>query len=212
MKKVIILMLIMSMTMGIWTYPISAEAIIDHETEKATLEYVSIGDSMTNGIGMVGYDATGKNGYLEVAPDAYPAQFAEWIKEYTAKDVNLTQLATSAARAEDVWYILTRGTEHTFEPDYWTQHELLWNSDRWGHPNGSRYQYDVLHDQYNDKVAQTYQNAVKNADIISYSMGNANFGILNPIEVKDKKLRYIAYRDRSIRTIEEYLRGENKDL
>ena len=177
MKKVIILMLIMSMTMSILAYPISAEAIIDHETEKATLEYVSIGDSMTNGIGMVGYDATGKNGYLEVAPDAYPAQFAEWIKEYTAKDVNLTQLATSAARAEDVWYILTRGTEHTFEPDYWTQHELLWNSNRWGSLEGENRVPGDKHFEENAKVAETYQDAIANADIISYSMGNANFGI-----------------------------------
>ena len=152
---------------------------------KDTLEYVSIGDSMTNGIGMPGYDETvhvgstnkGSNGYLEAAPDAYPAQFTEWLKSFTGKNVNLTQLATSAARAEDVWYILNHGTENAFEADPWTQYELLWNNDRWGHPNGKWLQSDERHVEYNAQVAKTHREAFQKADIISYAAGNGNFGV-----------------------------------
>ena len=145
---------------------------------KDTLEYVSIGDSMTNGIGMDGYDATGKNGYLEEAPDAYPSQFAGWLESFTGKEVNLTQLATSAARIEDVYYLLTKGTEKEFTPDFWTVRELLTNPDRWGKTGAPRGEENWdKHMDTNNTIANVFQSSVANADVISLATGNGNFGV-----------------------------------
>ena len=147
-------------------------------SNKDTLEYVSIGDSMTNGIGMEGYDATGKNGYLEEAPDAYPSQFAGWLESFTGKEVNLTQLATSAARIEDVYYLLTKGTEKEFTPDFWTVRELLTNPDRWGKTGAPRGEENWdKHMTTNNAIAEKFQSSVANADIISLAAGNGNFGV-----------------------------------
>ena len=181
-KRILVMVLTLVMLVSAFTPTLSvfANELHEHDHEQDDkLNYVSLGDSMSNGIGMDGYDTTdnpgtdndGRNGYLEVAPDAYPAQFTEWLKEYTGKDVNLTQLATSGARIEDVYYILNRGTENEFEPDAWTEHELLWNSDRWGDPKNEN---DAI---FNDAVAEVHREAVKNADIISLATGNGNFGV-----------------------------------
>ena len=182
MKRTLVLFLSLVMLLSAFgpTLNVFAEALHNHAEgdTKTTIDYVSLGDSMTNGIGMNGYDSTGHNGYLEIAPDSYPAQFADWLKGETGKDVNLTQLATSAARVEDVFYILTRGTENEIAPDYWTQRELLANPDRWG---DSRYGHGIdnlpKHEGHNDKVADVFQEAITNADVISLATGNGNFGV-----------------------------------
>ena len=117
-----------------------------------TVRYVSLGDSMTNGLGLPGYK---NGGYLEVAPDAYPAQVAEhygW---------ELTQLATSGMRAEDLHYILMYGEEGGYPGDPWMEKELLDNG-RWS---------DV------EEVATTFKTAVEQADVITSAVGNANFSV-----------------------------------
>ena len=117
-----------------------------------TVRYVSLGDSMTNGLGLPGYK---NGGYLEVAPDAYPAQVAEhygW---------ELTQLATSGMRAEDLHYILMYGEEGGYPGDPWMEKELLDNG-RWS---------DV------EEVAATFKTAVAQADVITSAVGNANFSV-----------------------------------
>ena len=178
-KRILVLLMTFVMLVSTFapTLSVFAEELHNHETEKETLEYVSLGDSMTNGIGLDGYDSTGSNGYLEVAPDSYPAQFTEWLKEFTGKDVNLTQLATSAVRVEDLYYILTRGTENEIEPDFWTFRELLTNPNRWGHHDGPREEEHPNNTARNDLIASVHQEAVKNADIITLATGNGNFGV-----------------------------------
>ena len=117
-----------------------------------TVRYVSLGDSMTNGLGLPGYK---NGGYLEVAPDAYPAQVAEhygW---------ELTQLATSGMRAEDLHYILMYGEEGGYPGDPWMEKELLDNG-RWS---------DV------EEVAATFKTAIAQADVITSAVGNANFSV-----------------------------------
>lgn len=117
-----------------------------------TVRYVSLGDSMTNGLGLPGYK---NGGYLEVAPDAYPAQVAEhygW---------ELTQLATSGMRAEDLHYILMYGEEGGYPGDPWMEKELLDNG-RWS---------DV------EEVAATFKTAIEQADVITSAVGNANFSV-----------------------------------
>ena len=183
MKRTLVLFLTLVMLLSAFgpTLNVFAEALHNHaegDDTKTTINYVSLGDSMTNGIGMDGYDSTGHNGYLEIAPDSYPAQFTEWLKGETGKDVNLTQLATSAARVEDIYYMLTVGTEKEFEADYWTKRELLTNPDRWGkkgEPRGIKYL--EKHAETNAQVAETFKNAITNADVISLASGNGNFGV-----------------------------------
>lgn len=119
-----------------------------------TKQYVSLGDSMANGYGLTGYGNV--NGYLEESPDAYPAKVAQnygW---------ELTQLAMSAMRAEDLHYILEY--PNGYQGDYYTQDEFIDN----------RFEDDC---GGVTKAAEEYQNAVANADVISLGIGNANFGV-----------------------------------
>ncbi len=181
MKRTLVLLMTFVMLIGAFTPTLSVFATAgqsnDSTSEKTELNYVSLGDSMTNGIGMDGYDSTEHNGYLEVAPDSYPAQFKDWLEENTGKNVNLTQLATSAVRVEDMYYILNHGTENAVPADFWTQRELLYNYNRWGHKGGKWCEYDPLHEEFNNEVAETYRDAVADADIISLATGNGNFGV-----------------------------------
>ena len=138
------------------------------KTENREINYVSLGDSMTNGYGLSGYDVCG---YLEVAKDAYPAKFSAWLAgfdgaiadgqtryEGTNGTVNLTQLATSGMRAEDLNYVLSAGTEHETEPDYYTKGLMF---------GGSWY----------GNYVEVFQEAITEADIISMAVGNANLGV-----------------------------------
>ena len=181
-KKILVLVMTFAMLLGTFapTLGVFADYVAGNGDNGAdgTLDYVSIGDSMTNGIGMDGYDATGKNGYLEEAKDAYPSQFAGWLESFTGKDVNLTQLATSAARIEDVYYMLTKGTEKEFTPDFWTVRELLTNPDRWGKTGAARGEENWdKHMDTNNTIANVFQSSVANADVISLATGNGNFGV-----------------------------------
>ena len=226
MKKILVLLLTLTMltgafapTLGVFAEELKAGA--SETQEKETIYYVSLGDSMSNGLGLSGYDETvhegttnkGTNGFLEVAPDAYPAQFAAWLAGYTDEItassggvkqfegdkaiVNLTQLATSGARAEDILYMLLYnpetldeanptlsmlnfGTEDQGKADWWVKEEMLGNGDRWGTPHGGKENgsyYTEADLPYNQFVADTFQTAVKEADVISYSGANGNFGV-----------------------------------
>ena len=129
------------------------------KTENKEINYVSLGDSMTNGFVLPGYE---NSGYLEVAPDAYPARFSAWLSGYEGEiskgqtkyegkngTVNLTQLATSGMRAEDLLYILNVGDPDLQEPDQYAYDRLI--------NNGSWYGY----------YPGVFQNAIAEADIIS---------------------------------------------
>ena len=149
--------------------------------------YVSLGDSMSNGFGLDGYDGCG---YLEVAPASYPALFAQWLAggagsiaagqtEYSGDKgtVHLTQLATSAMRIQDLYFILTHGTEAAFPGDEWTRIQLLGGdrvtADGTTVAGESRWGSDG--EVWSSTVA-TYQNAVMEADIITLAVGNGDYG------------------------------------
>ena len=87
------------------------------ESTKDKLVYVSIGDSMTNGYGLAGYD--GESGILNYGNNVYSNLFAAWLAGYDGeiKDnqvifegdkaiVDHRQLAMSGMRAEDLHWIL----------------------------------------------------------------------------------------------------------
>ncbi len=155
------------------------------------LNYVSIGDSMTNGYGLDGYepwiDADGDNitdaveyinvnGYMQEAEGtgmgSYPVQFKNWLAEYTGKEVDLTQLATSALRAEDIWYVLSYGTEEAYEGDSYTHSNIPGRFDNYYEKclgmQGNR-------EFYLEKSVADYQGAVADADVVSIGVGSNNF-------------------------------------
>ena len=76
-----------------------------HETEKDELVYVSLGDSMTNGYGLPGYDA--EAGVYDYGNESYANQFAKWLSEEHGVEVDHRQLAMSAMRPEDLFFLLT---------------------------------------------------------------------------------------------------------
>ncbi len=92
-------------------------------SEPETIKYVSIGDSMTNGYGFVGYNQdkhTVDRATEHVDPEdynffdgegvygdaSYANQFAECLEAYTGSDVEHAQLALSAFRPEDLVVLL----------------------------------------------------------------------------------------------------------
>lgn len=103
------------------TVPAFAASSIDADggdTEREDpIVYVSIGDSMTNGYGLDGYD--GSSGIVNYAMGTYGNQFAAWLAGYEgdiADDqvvfdgsngvVDHRQLAMSGCRAEDLNWVL----------------------------------------------------------------------------------------------------------
>ncbi|MBQ7921885.1 MAG: hypothetical protein IJ325_04820 [Clostridia bacterium] len=166
--------------------------------------YVSLGDSMSNGYGLEGYD--GNTGVEDYGDESYANQFADYF------GFNHAQLAMSAMRAEDLhwllevdyddpavvevinelqdgwdedlWYsVFTNG-------DYWTWDQLV-NNYRFdvaaycieGKDGGAAFSTDDAKDAYESDidalkiVAKYYQESVANADVISLGMGNGNFGV-----------------------------------
>ncbi len=59
-----------------------------------------------------------------------------------------------------------------------------------------------------DTIIGGLYNYLIHANETSFQPINANFGILNPIDIRDKKQRNIAYRDRAIATIKQYINKE----
>ena len=53
-----------------------------------------------------------------------------------------------------------------------------------------------------DTILGGLYNYLINANVKNFQPINANFGILNPIDVKDKQQRYVAYRLRSLKEID----------
>lgn len=178
------LMLVFAMLMGL-----CATAFAAGETESNELNYVSLGDSMANGYGLDGYedeDGNNVNGFLREVADAYPALFADEI------DAELTQLAISAMRAEDLHFILEFPYDNAealevAEMDEWDK--AAWNAMfttgdfyTWDEFTTRRFQdygkkYGDWSKSGTDNVAEIFQTSVANADIVSLGIGNANFGV-----------------------------------
>jgi hypothetical protein len=120
--KIISMVMVFAMMFGMSATTISALAndiaTVSTETETEKI-YVSLGDSMTNGYGLPGYEEWNTStqdfdnyfGFLVETPDAYPSKVAE------AMGWDLIQLATSGLRADDIYYLLNYGTENAVEWD-----------------------------------------------------------------------------------------------
>lgn len=144
---------------------------------KPKLNYVSIGDSMTNGYCFTGYAQRSStdleydflNGKGVYGEGAYPLQFEEHLEELGYL-VDHTMLAPSATLAGDLWYVLG-GRDLPLDG---------WGGmfDYVGNYRTMQYRTDV---DYNERCASEelktyYQNAVRNADIMTLCLGNAEFG------------------------------------
>ena len=112
MKKVIAFVMAMVMMIGVCAPTVSAltaEHEHDHEltwplnVDLGKLNYVSLGDSMTNGYGLEGYNHN--SGVEDYGYGAYPNQFANALKAI-GYDVDHAQLAMSGIRTEDIHWLL----------------------------------------------------------------------------------------------------------
>ena len=156
------LLLVFSLLLGV-----SANGLVvlaegnDEASQKGTLNYVSLGDSMTNGYCFTGYNQGSITAEQFLAGngvygnDAYPNLFKVWLEENTGKTVNHSQLAVSAMRAEDLNYLLG-GRE--MPTDGWF--------DQVEHYSGTN----------GDALKGIYQEAIEDADVVTMSIGNAAFG------------------------------------
>ena len=205
--KVLSCTMALLMVFGVCT-PVMTMAASDPTGSAGTvgevINYVSLGDSMTNGYGLPGYD--GNTGVEDYGNESYANLFAKEL----GTNVHHAQLAMSAMRAEDLHWLLEvdyndskvqeliirmdRNDQFDDEwydvfpnGDYWTWKELVHD-----------YRFDVAAYCINEKdidgwnvqdayaysdlealkiVAEYYQESVKNADVISIGMGNGNFGV-----------------------------------
>lgn len=116
-KRVVSFMLSMMMVFGVCSTALVAYATAPVGNAAEPLVYVSIGDSMTNGYGMEGYD--GNSGIVNYANNTYANKFAAYLAGYNGPIVNdqviftgtngivdHRQLAMSGYRAEDLHWTL----------------------------------------------------------------------------------------------------------
>ena len=157
MRSCVAAVLSVAMIAGSISIPAKAADVDD------TINYVSLGDSMTNGYGFTGYEQGGENYELDSENEypgaygdaAYPNLFADALEEKTGKTVNHDKLAVSAMRAEDLNYLL--GGREMPNDGWFSQVE-----------NYSGLDAEELKDLYQRKIAE--------ADVITLAVGNASFG------------------------------------
>ena len=153
-RSALALLLVICMVVGV--VPATASAA---ENE---INYVSFGDSMTNGYGFVGYEQSSKDravydimtGKGIYGQGAYPLQFEEYLTGL-GYAVNHTKLATSAMLPEDLLYLL--GGREEFDDDW----------------SGFK---DYIGTYTDAELMPLFQKAVTEADVITMAMGNAAFG------------------------------------
>ncbi len=97
-RRLIALVLVVSLVASMCTTAFAGYYQGVEEGEKSGVKYVSLGDSMTNGYGLEGYDANA--GVEDYGDAAYPNTFAEHLGAEHA------QLAMSGIRTEDIHWLL----------------------------------------------------------------------------------------------------------
>lgn len=150
------LLLVFSLLLGV-----SANGLVvlaegnDEASQKGTLNYVSLGDSMTNGYGLEGYN--GNTGVEDYGEKSYANQFAEWLKTSgRATEVNHAQLAMSAMRAEDLhWLLEVDCDDPAVEAVINELAASGWNEDLWYSvfTNGDYWTWEELVNDYRLDVA-----------------------------------------------------------
>ena len=187
-----LLSILLALTMLLSMVPVSVFATdsttgeVPSFSDPNAINYVSIGDSMTNGYGFEGYnqgnkddlDSNGncnddynffgdKNVYGE---GSYALQFAEWLEEEYGEKVNHTKLGVSALRAEDLNYLL--GGREMPEDGWFDQ--VLYYSD--AGENGKSNDEGDRTPEAIEKLSNYFVDGIEDADIITMGIGNASFG------------------------------------
>lgn len=115
--------------------------------------YVSLGDSVVNGYGMDGYSSDVR-GYKQKVKTAYPYLVAQEL------DADLTQLAFSGFRAEELHYVLD---EEYYGDDF--LYACFYDDPLFERCGGGI-----------DKLRREYKAAIEDADYITLQIGSNNFG------------------------------------
>ncbi|MBQ2662109.1 MAG: S-layer homology domain-containing protein [Clostridia bacterium] len=112
--------------------------------------YVSLGDSLSNGYALEGFESPG---YKLVVKESYPYLFAKEI------DAKLTPLAYSGLRAEDIYFLLNE----EYEGDDFLRRRFIENNSFKNAGGGV------------SKMRADYKEAISKADYVSITMGGNNF-------------------------------------
>ena len=164
-----------------------------------TIKYLSLGDSMTNGYGISSGYTNENQGFQNTAEDIYPTQFKNYL-ENEGYNVDFYQYSMSAMRVEDLHFLLNlpENANETPLAGRFRQVQEQWNAvfdlgDSWtftqfvgygkrfpkifGDPN-SLASGDLVNWIISGllNAADTYEAAVKDADLISMAYGNASLG------------------------------------
>ncbi len=173
-KKILSIILVVAMLLTV--LPLSVFAKDDGK-----FNYVSIGDSTTNGFGFSSYYKDGKDvrGFNQVVPEAYPALITEMLKK-EGKDVELHQFAGSALRNDDLHAILD---ENHIDDDYtgrvFAGHYKAANSkgEEWFETWGKLIDAGVTDCATGEKVLRdAFRSEIADADLITYYLGSNSFG------------------------------------
>lgn len=157
-----------------------------------TIDYVVIGDSMTNGYCLPGYypqntsDDNNVRGYDVEVPGTYPVLFQEYLAETTGKDVDLHQLSISGIRAEELHFLLdpeytgdaytARVFDSTTDGENWFNKVFRQRTD---------YSRDDVATWGNDLLRKEYVESIAEAEVISLNVGTNNFGTFLTGELQD---------------------------
>lgn len=167
LERVLSMLMALVLMIGMTIPTVSA---VGAEVGKETIKYVSLGDSMTNGYGLTGYN--GNTGVLDYGEESYTNLFADWLSNTTGSEVEHAQLAMSAMRVEDLHWLLEvdytdqavlkligdmetyhngpHDSEETWEAYRENWYELFTTGDYWT--------WDELVNHYRFRVAANYIN------------------------------------------------------
>ncbi|MBQ2989619.1 MAG: hypothetical protein IJD59_11000 [Clostridia bacterium] len=149
--------------------PAVSAAVVDdhnHGTEKPNLNYVSLGDSMSNGYGLDGY---AQDKYFDIFADeeighygegAYTLQFEKYLAEIY--NVNHSKLATSAMLSRDLLFLVGGGKY--VEDNYYGFMDYL------------GVHHNDVDDAFLERLQALYIEKITEADVITMGLGNAEFG------------------------------------
>ncbi|MBP3334266.1 MAG: hypothetical protein J6M35_09505, partial [Clostridia bacterium] len=162
-----------------------------------TINYVSLGASNVNGYGMHGYldekvyeypllkETANIYGYKQDTPGSYPVLLKKFLEE-NGYDVNLSQMAISSMRAEEVRFLL----DDSYKGDAYTDWRFCdiegydnRDSENWFYLAG-KLEWEAqgntsepTYEQAVEALKNAYRKAIKEADLITVDIGINNFGV-----------------------------------
>ena len=187
-KSCVAMLLAFCMVFGMMpAVQVSAESGKSLDTDgDGIVNYVSFGDSVTNGYGLEDYryeDGTNVYGLFRAPKASYPALIRdELAKEY---NVNLTQMAISGFRMNELAWMLcddyNKDSYHYYWFDDWNQsavNGLSRKEPAFREKLASEYGVTGYVDTAtaDSIVMAEYRKAVKDADLITIDLGTNNFG------------------------------------